>query len=96
MAFIAHVVLMQHMSFQHVGYGLKAAMRMRRETRDVIIGIKTAKFIQHQEWIESHMLTLAQTAQQLDACTVRGVDAVDNLIDAPGAHNFLSIDSDIG
>ena len=51
-ALVAHAVLVQHMSIQHVGQGDEATMRMIRETGNIIIRVITAEMIQHQEGIQ--------------------------------------------
>ena len=40
---VAEVVLVPHVAVEHVGDGLEAAMRMRREARDVVVGIVRAR-----------------------------------------------------
>ncbi len=50
---VAHVVFVAHASFEHVGDGLEAAVRVRREAGDVVVRIVGAEFVEHQEGVEA-------------------------------------------
>ena len=48
-------VLVPHVSVEHVGDGLEAAVRMRREARDVVVGIVGEELVEHQERVEAQV-----------------------------------------
>ncbi|MOA47752.1 hypothetical protein D3C78_1704180 [compost metagenome] len=80
-AFVIAAVAVAHAPGQHVGHRLEAAVRMRRETGDVVARIVGAEFIQHQERVQPPLQVLRQYARQLDAGTVRSRHATDLLFD---------------
>ena len=59
-ASIPQVILMQHVPFNHIGDGFKAPMRVGRKAGNVILWLVRAELIQHQEWVHSNGLALAQ------------------------------------
>src|ERR1700674_2675171 len=71
-AAVAEVILVPHVSVEHVGDGLEAAMRVRREAGDVVLRIVRIELIEHQERIEPKVGLAAEAAAQLDARAVRG------------------------
>ncbi len=88
-ATVAVVVVMLHMAGEHVGHGFETAMRMLGETRDVVARLIGTKFVQQQEGIEHVQARLADDALELDARTVRGVDAADAAKNAALSHGLL-------
>ena len=44
---VAHVIAVLHMPFEHVGYRLETAVRMRRKPADVVARIIGSEFIKH-------------------------------------------------
>src|ERR1700733_5022540 len=71
-AAVAEVILVPHVTVEHVGDGLEAAMRGGREAGDVILRIVRVELIEHQERIDLKAALTAQTAAELDAGAVRG------------------------
>ena len=65
---IAHAVLMLHVTIDHVGESVEAAVWMRRETRNILIRIITAEIIQHQERIIIAQSRCADSAMHRNAC----------------------------
>ena len=51
-AAVAEVILVAHVAVEHVGHGLEAAMRMRREAGDVVVGVVRRELVEHQERVE--------------------------------------------
>jgi hypothetical protein len=74
---IAEVILVQHVTREHVGDGLKTAMRMRRKTRNVFVRSIAAELIKHQKRIEPCKVRLPETAIQRDTSTVGGTQRLD-------------------
>ncbi len=70
-AAIAQMILVPHVAVQHVGDGLEATMRMRRESRQVVLRIVRIKFIEHQERIDVQAALAANAATELHARAVR-------------------------
>ena len=54
-AAVAEVILMAHVAVEHVGDGFEAAMRMRRETCDVVVRVIGIELVEHQERIHVHV-----------------------------------------
>ena len=48
-AAISHMILMAHASVEHVRDGFEAAMRVRWESGDIVIGIIGVELVEHQE-----------------------------------------------
>jgi hypothetical protein len=69
---IAQVVFVAHAPFEHVGDGLEAAMRVRREAGDVVVGVVRAELVEHQEGVETLDTDAAEYAGQAYAGTVCG------------------------
>ena len=70
MATIAKMILVQHVTGEHVGDRLKTSMRMRRKTGDVLVRSIATKLIEHQKRIEPRKLRLTETAIERDTSTV--------------------------
>ena len=75
---IAEAVLVTHVPVEHVGDGLEPAMRMRGETRQVVVRVVGEELVEHQERIESLVLATAEAAAQLDAGAVGGGHGLDH------------------
>ena len=50
---VAEMILVAHVAVEHIGHGLEAAMRMRGEAGDIVVGIFGREMIEHQERIEA-------------------------------------------
>src|SRR5690606_34345467 len=61
-----------HVPFEHVGDGLEAAVRVRREAGDVVVGILRAELVEHQVGIEALQVGAADDPGQAHAGAVRG------------------------
>jgi hypothetical protein len=83
---IAHVVLVAHMPVEHVGHRLESAMRVRRKSREVIVGIVRIKLIEHEERIDVQAALAAEAAAQLHARTVRSGHRLDDVYQGASAH----------
>ena len=79
LAAVAEVVLVLHVAFEHVGHGLEAAVRMRREAGDVVVGIVRRELVEHQERVEAGRVALAEAAAQAHARAVAGLATRDHL-----------------
>ena len=66
-AAIAHAVAMLHGAGQHVSNGLNAAMRMPRETGQVVLRNIVAEIIEQKEWIEIRRVAESERATQMHA-----------------------------
>jgi hypothetical protein len=55
MTFITEVILMQHMTLEHIGHGLKPPVWVRRKPGDIFIWLITAKFVEHQKGVHPRM-----------------------------------------
>ena len=62
MTFITQVILMQHMTLEHIGHGLKPPVWVRRKPSDIFIWLITAKFVEHQKGVHPRMWGLPETA----------------------------------
>ena len=87
---MAEVILVAHVAVEHIGHRLEAAMRMRGEAGDVVVGIVGREVIEHQERVEPRALGLAEAAAQLHARSVRGGDGGDNALQGARGHGLLS------
>ena len=65
LALVAQAVPVLHRTCQHVGNRLNPAMRMPRESRQVIVGIVIAEIVQQEERIEILGLTQSKRTLQL-------------------------------
>lgn len=52
-AAIAEVVFVAHTPFEHVGHGLEAAVRVRREASDIVVRVLGIELVEHQERVEA-------------------------------------------
>ena len=80
MTFVAHVIFMQHVTFEHIGYGFKTAMRMGWKAGNIIISTAASEFVEHQEGVKARMLVLTQAALYANTSTIAGVAALQNLL----------------
>ncbi|SST11330.1 Uncharacterised protein [Acinetobacter baumannii] len=71
-AAIAEVVFVAHTPFEHVGHGLEAAVRVRRETGDIVIRVLGIELVEHQERVEAFRGRAADHAGQADAGAIGG------------------------
>src|SRR5581483_6598140 len=85
-AFVAEVVLVQHVAVEDVGHRLEAAMRMRRKAGDVVARVLRGKLVEHQERVQARELRLAEAAAQLHAGAVGGGDGADKAAYGAGGH----------
>ena len=71
-ALVAGAVTVQHAPGNHVGDGLKAAVRVVGKAGDVVVGLVAAKRIEHQKGVQPVLQVLGQHAGEFDARAVRG------------------------
>ena len=71
-ATVTHAVAMFDGAGQDVGNGFDAAMRMPRETGEVILRNVVAKIVEQQKGIEFGSVVEAESSAQMDAGTVEG------------------------
>jgi hypothetical protein len=79
LAGVAQMILMLHVTVEHVGHRLEPAMGMRGKTGDVIVGILRGELVEHEEWVEARAVRPAEAAAQLDAGAVRRRNRLDDL-----------------
>ena len=72
LALVAQAVAVLHFAGQDVRDRLNAAMRMPRESSQVIGGILVAEIVQQEEWIEFLGLAKAEGTLQFNACPFDG------------------------
>src|SRR5258705_10339948 len=96
-ATMAEVVLVTNVALEHVGDGLKAAVRVRREAGDIIVRIVRWEFIQHQEGIEARGAALPEAAAQPDARAIGSVAGGNQLLQLALGHgvNVVSAAAEI-
>src|SRR5262245_50778692 len=63
---IPHAVAMLNRSSEHIGYRFDAAMRVPRESGEVIIGNIVPEIVQQQEWIKVGSVAESESAAQMD------------------------------
>ena len=63
---------MAHASFEHVGHGLEAAVRVRREAGDIVVRVLGIELVEHRERIEAFRGRAADHAGQADAGAIGG------------------------
>src|SRR5580765_4705894 len=68
-AAIPHAVAMLDGSGQHVGDGLDAAVRMPRETRQIIFGNVVTEIVEQEKWVEVRGVAEGERAAQVYART---------------------------
>ncbi len=54
------MVLMKHVALDHIGDCFEPAVRMGRETGNIVLGLVGAEFVQHQERVQTDVLMLAK------------------------------------
>ena len=69
-AAIAEMILVQHVSVEHVRDRLEATVRVARKTGDVVVGVVGGKLVEHQEGIKTDARALPEAAPKLDAGAV--------------------------
>jgi hypothetical protein len=67
---VACTVFVPHSSSNHVGDGFKSTVGMIWKTTTIVIGIITAKVIEHQEGIEPSLVSLCQNPCEFDTIAV--------------------------
>ncbi len=77
------IVAVTHAPIEHVCDSLEAAMRVIRETRDVVLAAIRAELIQQEERIQIRELRLADDARELDAGPVRSGHAAHDAFNTP-------------
>ena len=68
---VALVIAVAHAAGEHVGHCLESAMRMFRESADVVRRGIRPKFVEHEEWIKHVQAWLTDDAREFYASTVR-------------------------
>jgi len=63
---VAQMVLVQHVAVEQVGDRFEAAMRMRREARDIVVRLVGGELVEHQERVQARGLGLPEAAPELD------------------------------
>jgi len=81
LAFVTQAISVLDRACEHVSDRLDAAMRMPRESRDVVLGIVVTEIIEQKEGIE--LLGFAETkgSLKLYAGTLNGGRGLDDLLD---------------
>ena len=88
---VAHAVAVLHGSGQHIGDGFDAAMRMPRETRQVILRNVVAEIVEQQERIEVGGVAETERAAQVHARAFEGRLGFDEPLNGSNGHvSFLS------
>src|SRR5690606_12691747 len=81
-AFMSCAVAVTHASRNHVGDGLKPAMRVVGKAGDIVVGVVAAERVQHQEGIQPALQRLTEYAGEPYPCAIGGRHA---------AHEFFHI-----
>ena len=80
-AFVSHTVPVFYLPTKNISDGLDSAMRMPRETFDVIPWIVCTKIIEKQEWVERRYLAKTERPLQVDTSSFDSRFAFDDLPD---------------
>src|SRR6266446_5772911 len=80
LAAVAEVVLVAHVAVEHVGHGLEATVRMRRETGDVVGRVVGRELVEHEKGIEIESALATEAPAKLHAGAVGGGDALDRAL----------------
>src|SRR5208282_4532179 len=78
-AAVSEVILMAHVTVEHVGDGFEATMRMRWKAGNVVARVIGIKLIEHQKRIQIESALAAKTAAQFDAGAVRSWHRLDDM-----------------
>lgn len=78
---VAHAVPVLHRAVEHVGHRLEPAVRMRREPRQVVVGVVRVDLVEQQERIEQRERARAERAPQPDPRPLDGRLRVDQVGD---------------
>lgn len=64
------VVAVAHATLEHVGHGLKAAVGVRREASNVVLGPIGAELIEKEEGVQFRQRRLGNDSGEFDACPI--------------------------
>ncbi len=85
---VAHAVAVLHRPGKDVGDGLDSAVRVPRETRQIIRGNVVAEVVEQQERVEIGGVAEAEGAAQMDACAFQSRLGFDQTFDWPDGHTL--------
>ena len=88
---VAEMIFVPQMAVEHVGHRLETAVRMRRKTGDVIVGVLGGEVVEHQERVEPRPGRLAEAATQLDTRSVRGGNRFDGALQGTCVHDLSNV-----
>ena len=85
-ALVAQAVAVRHRARQHIRDGFDTAMRVPRETGEVVLRSVIAEIVEQQEGVELVRLPEAESALQAHARSFDGGLSVRYLLDGPDRH----------